>query len=172
MNRVKAIIKDNQILGVYDKLKLKHEKYAILFLIGVETGLRISDILQIRVLTALESPWTIRECKTTKEKVITPSVALYALLRGYIVKFGLQPDDFLIFSTNKNKGKAMNRSWVYEVIRDASRACGLEGIGTHTMRKTYAVRQFRGHRDLNRLRKELNHDSVATTMLYLIDCLE
>ena len=69
MNYVEPIRDAETVKGIGEYLGSKDEKYKVMFYIGVYSGLRISDILQLRVRDVKDkSSVTIREQKTGKEK--------------------------------------------------------------------------------------------------------
>lgn len=69
MNTVEPIRDMNIVWDVADYLKARNERDYVLFMFGIYTGLRISDILKLRVRDVREKDYVyIRENKTGKEK--------------------------------------------------------------------------------------------------------
>ncbi len=69
MNTVQPIRDKRNIQDMKRYLKGKDEKYYIMFIIGINVGLRISDILTLKVSDVYEKEHdTIKEEKTKKNK--------------------------------------------------------------------------------------------------------
>jgi integrase len=160
-------VKDCALMGAY--LGLKHPKYKLLWDIGVDTGLRISDIIPLRVKQVVNGIIEITERKTGKQTVKALKTQINDNLRSYINRFGLRRCDFLFFPRNETRaGKHIHRNTAYKVIKCVSRQLELEGLGTHSMRKTHALNRFRETQDVSKVQEALNHKYPSTTMGYLI----
>lgn len=161
-------VDDDNYLKMLKGLGVAHSKYYILWLVGVHTGLRVSDILSIRVRD-VKSKMRVREQKTGKYKVIELSDDVLKAVKGHINDFDLRRGDYICFSTTRRKDKPLSRIQAYKIIKRVSRESGLEEIGTHSMRKTYALNLFKQSGDIFAVQKALNHKYVSTTLMYLID---
>lgn len=149
-------------------IEQKNKKYAILVQIGVNTGLRVSDILALQVYQ-IKPKMTIIERKTGKTRQINLSDSLLLQIKKYIKNQKLKKTDYLIFSRNNHKDKPLSRIQAYRVMSACGRSSGLDGIGTHTMRKTFARLHYLQHKDLQALQAILNHKYPHTTLMYLLD---
>lgn len=162
--RDKKIIED---MKVY--LKSKNERDYVLFMIGINTGLRIGDILTLKVGDVKEEEIELVETKTKKLKTVPINTSLRRALKPYIK--GKSDDEYLILSRQKdNKGvrKHINRSTAYRIIKDAARKCGFKkNCGTHTMRKTFGYMHYKKHGNIAALQKIFNHDKELTTYIYI-----
>lgn len=171
MNNVKPIKSQLDKEKMIDYLNTKHGKYVILFLIGVATGLRVSDILRLRVRDVLYAPFTVTEMKTKKTRQFdfskAPYVGLLRALVDYVDRYNLQPGHYLIFSRPNEKHRSLSRIQAYRVLRAAGAFLGLQGIATHSMRKTFAREHFEAHKDIQALQSILNHKHTTTTLMYL-----
>lgn len=96
MNFVQPIRDPETIQDIKDYLKDKNPRDYIMFLIGIYTGLRISDILRLRVKDVSGSHISIREKKTNKQKRIYMAPELKKALIVYIE--GKPANEFLIKS--------------------------------------------------------------------------
>ena len=144
--------------------KAYKRRYGLIFDIGIETGLRISNIVSLPWSIAFESPWVIREVKTDKQRVIYPSPGL---LQAIQKSESEALERRWLFESIRDKNKHVSRIQVYRVFNNASKALGLPPVATHSLRKTFAVRYFEAHRDLLRLQEILNHKYLSTTLLYV-----
>lgn len=61
----------------------------------------------------------------------------------------------------------ISRYQVDRILKSAGEKCGLENIGTHTMRKTFGYWFYRRTKDIATLQKMLNHSSQRETMIYI-----
>jgi integrase len=163
-----------------------------LFALGIETGFRISELLSIRiggtygVMTASgEVVRTIhvqrkymkrkREGRgillTHRAKSMIPPLVRVLAGQGYC-----QPDDYLFQSRRAGNCPICARTAERIICTAAASVNISENIGTHSMRKTFAVRyhaylikrQQQRETDIwNELRLALGHKDVATTQSYI-----
>lgn len=133
---------------------------------GTSTGLRISDILRLKVSDIRKYRPTIKEKKTNKSKrIYIPAKLRTRLLDVYTV--GKADTDFIF--TNKRTGKPITRQAVHKAFKQAEAQTGNnKNVGTHSMRKTYAQKQLRRGLKLKQIQKKLNHRDLIDTMRYLM----
>ncbi|NUK31027.1 tyrosine-type recombinase/integrase [Parageobacillus sp. VR-IP] len=84
MNFVQPIRDPEKIEAIKQFLKERNERNYILFLIGINTGLRISDILKLKVSDVKGTHISIREKKTGKQKRIRITSSPKRELNWYI----------------------------------------------------------------------------------------
>lgn len=122
------------------------------------TGLRVSDVLKFE--NPFKQRGTIVETKTGKRKYYYIPKNLYYQIRE-------QSGIYYAFEHAKDPHRHKTRQAVWADIKRAQKAFRLpENIGTHSMRKRYAVAQYSKSGDLQKVKKLLNHDNIYTTMLY------
>src|SRR5690625_82682 len=105
----------------------------LLFLIGINTGLRVNDLVRLKVHDVKDQDtFTIREGKTNKRREIN-----ICMLRDEIDQFitGKHPNDYLFKSQKGNSH--ITTTQVYRILNDAADFLGRDDVGTHTMRKTF-----------------------------------
>ena len=123
------------------------------------TGLRVSDVLQLRPEQIRRNIW-ITEAKTGKRKQIGFSDEMRRAILA-------QSSKHWAFPSPKNAAKHRTRQAVWADVKRAAKAFRLpQNVGTHSMRKVYAVELMERYGDIERVRKALNHDRYTTTMLY------
>jgi integrase len=175
MNAMGPLKKDLDLWAVVAHLAKKPPKYTLLLHLGIFTGLRISDLLRLRVSDVLSGTLTVTEQKTGKERSICLTRAYYTLpmldyLEAYISRQRLHKREYLIFSTPKSKNKPLSRVQAWRVLRAAADAAWLEAFGPHSLRKTFAIRVYHeSGKDFQAVQRELAHDSAWTTMRYLVE---
>lgn len=148
--------------------------------IGVSLGLRISDLLSLKVKDLLNDDHSFRERiviveqKTSKINNCLITEAVISAVKTYFdsMKWRFEMDDYL-FKSNKTKGK-MYEEYGWKILSDAGKALKLPiVIGSHTMRKSFAniaACVDKSNIDMNAVTKIqglLNHSDQRVTMRYL-----
>lgn len=136
----------------------------MLFVFGIYSTLRISDILTLKKKDVLGERLLLIEKKTTKSKEILINPKLRRELKPYIA--GLGDEDYL-FQSRKGVNKPISRTTAYRVIRAAGEACGLSRIGTHSMRKTFGYHFYERTKDIALLQELYSHSSEEVTKRYI-----
>ncbi len=176
------IKKIEDILAI-SKYYIDSKKYRdnLLFITGINTGLRQSDLRRLRLCDVMNKDMTektdiaVGELKTNKVRHIAINDAIKKALRLYLENVDVGLGDFL-FRSNSNNGSNINkpieRYSIQRILQSAVKHVGL-GIrcGTHTMRKTFGY-QFmkqneRNPRALHFLMDLFNHSSEAITLRYI-----
>lgn len=169
-SRVMEPIREDEWLAAFaDKLIEESERNYIMFMIGVYTGLRISDILPLRVADVSHSHIVLLEKKTKKHKRIIMHPTLKRAINKYIE--GMERTDILLPSrerTKSGKQKALSRRQALRILQEVSKEVGYEGkIGTHSLRKTFGFRHYKQYKDVAELQIIFNHDSQNETLRYI-----
>jgi integrase len=163
-------IRDKEIIeDMKSYLKEKNERDYVLFVLGINTGLRIGDILKLKVKDVKGEEISIIEMKTEKLKEIPINRSLRVALRSFIK--GKDDNEYLFLSRKKDKkkkGRPIDRSTAYKIIKEAAVACGFtKNCGTHTMRKTFGYMHYKKNGNIAALQKIFNHDKELTTYIYI-----
>jgi integrase len=160
-----------KINQMFNYLMKRDPKYAILFKMGINTGLRISDIIPIKVSDIYRNDFNFREYliiteqKTGKEKYIKINDTLRKCLNEYVKKFNLCYDDYLFHS---RKGGYVGRIQAYKVMKEAAEALGIENFGTHSLRKTWGYWTYKLSKfNIGLIMDTFNHSSQAVTLRYI-----
>lgn len=156
----------------YFRQKNQH-KQLLLFAIGINTSLRISDILQLKwnqILSAgkLVPEFTVKEQKTGKTKRIKVNSGLASAVKEYMKHYN-SPKGY-VFSSNSHhtKGKPWTRQYAWKMLKAAAKAVNFDGnMGTHSLRKTFGYHAYRSGASLDTLMVLFNHSSPRITALYL-----
>ncbi|SFI02701.1 MULTISPECIES: site-specific integrase [unclassified Bacillus (in: firmicutes)] len=164
MNFVQPIRDPEQIQQIKEYLKEKSERNYILFVVGVNTGLRISDILKLKIGDLNGSHISMREMKTGKQKRIQITAALRRELKWFIE--GRENHEYLIKS-RQGSNKPIGRSMAYKILRSTAAEFGLDEIGTHTLRKTFGYHMYMQTKNIALLMEIFNHSSERVTLRYI-----
>lgn len=164
MNIVEPIRSKRDLKQIEKILKEQNIRDLLLFLIGTNCGLRISDILNLDVGDVKNKSYIdIVEIKTGKSKKFPINSKLKPLLYEF-TKDRLK-DEPLFLSVFGNR---MERTQSYRIIKDACTRVGIEyKVGTHTLRKTFGYHHYRKFKDVAILQKIFNHCSPQVTLRYI-----
>lgn len=167
MELVEPIRDKNKIEEIKAVLSKSGTRDLLLFVFGINSGLRISDILPLKKSDVVTGTVTIKEKKTGKTKQFPLNSAIQEILKPYIET--LSDDDFL-FKSRQANGKCpyMTRQQAYNIINKAAKAVGINGkIGTHTLRKTFGYWFYQQSHDVALLQDILNHAAPSITLRYI-----
>lgn len=165
MNYVEPIREKTTVRDIADYLKGVNDKYYIMYMIGIYSGLRISDILKLKVRDVRgKDQIKMREKKTGKEKLFPINTELYKALEEYCRD---KKDFDYIIPSARATDKAVSREYAYRVIHEAGEAFGLENLGTHTLRKTFGYHFYMQTKDIVLLMRILNHNDQSKTLRYI-----
>ena len=145
-------------------LKSGYRDY-MLFVFGINTGLRISDILKLKVKDVKNKTHIIlNEQKTSKDKTFLINSQLKQDIDKYIE--GMEDHEYL-FQSQKGDNKPISRVQAYRVLKAAAKEVDLEKVGTHTLRKTFGYHHYQQNQDVAILQKLFNHSSPSVTLEYI-----
>lgn len=161
MNTVEPIRNLRKIEAMKKILRADSYRNYILFILGINTGLRVSDLLQLKSSIKNQDFITIREEKTGKEKKFHFNGSVRLALKDY------KPASEWLFASRKGD-RPISRVQAYDILNKAARLAGIkEKIGTHTLRKTFGYHARKQGVSIEILQKIFNHSSPSVTMRYL-----
>lgn len=138
----------------------------LLFCVGISTGLRISDILPLRVKDVTGTYIELTEQKTKKYRKIIVNKRLRSYFDHYLSEYDwLGPNDLLFKSQKGNFPISEVQAW--RILKKIADELGLDDIGTHTMRKSFAYHFYQRTKDIGTLQEILNHSTPRMTMIYI-----
>jgi len=165
LNAVEPIKDAELIKDVEDYLREQSERNALLFLYGIYSGFRISDIIDKRVRDVKgRMDFDVTEKKTGKVRKIPIHPKLKKAIDSYIAD---KKDYEFLFKSRKGRNAPITRQQAYRVLNDAGKKFGLQLIGTHTMRKTFGYHLYQQTRDINLVQSVLGHYSPEITKTYI-----
>lgn len=171
MEFVDPIRSQKQIDNMKRFLKERSLRDWLLFTIGINSGLRISDLLQLTVEDVKDrSRISIREQKTGKLKDFPLSDNSKRAISEYFKSEHLENGP--LFPSRKVNGSrgsgAISRQQAYQIINDAAREVGIKSkVGTHTLRKTFGYHAYKQGVSLEIIQKLLNHSAPSVTLRYI-----
>ena len=165
MSEVQPIRDKEKIKQIKELLKKKNYRDYLLFIFGINSGLRISDILKIKVKNVRnQTHINIEETKTRKSKRFAINNNIKEALNGYIDN--MDNEDYL-FKSRQGGNNPINRPMAYIILNEVAQKVGLSEIGTHTLRKTFGYWHYKQYRDIAMLQDIFNHSSQRITMCYI-----
>jgi integrase len=179
MNFVEPI-RDRKKLAQIKNLLRGQGRYRdlLLFVVGINTALRISDLLQLCVehflneRKQIKKRFWIKEQKRGKRHEIVINNSIREMLEEYLVAYpGIagDPANYMFFNTRANTYlDPIKRGQAWKFVKSICKDVGLNGnYGTHSLRKTWGYHARMQGVDLALIMHKLNHESIAYTKRYL-----
>ncbi len=144
---------------------LQSLKYRAILMTSYGTGLRVSEVIALRVddIDSQRMLIRVRQGKGRKDRYVLLPDMLLEVLRTYWR--AACPTDFL-FPSRSQSGH-LTRISVYNACRKAMRVAGLtKHVSPHTMRHTFATHLLETGADLRTIQTLLGHRSIRTTAIY------
>lgn len=170
MNSVEPIRDVIVIESILKELKNTNPKYHALFLVGIHTGLRISDMLRLKVRDIRAAEIRIRQQKN-KKWVTLP--ILPDLRRGIAEYISDKEDHDWLFESRQRKLKSkvkreLDRSTVYKMLNKTCKKYGLCSVGCHTTRKTFGYHLYMtSEKNIGLLMEIFGHSDPSITLRYI-----
>lgn len=140
-----------------------NERLAVLLMLEANLGLRIGDILMLKLSDIVKDGnryrLDIKEQKTGKIRTFTVPVEIREFIEGYAKKHSIGPDSILFDLTTRA---------VQKQLKLAADHLGMTGISTHSFRKYFATSIYldNGY-NIELVRTLLQHSSTAITQKYI-----
>lgn len=167
VNPIKDINKINKMKTI---LRKKSKRDYLLFVLGINTGLRISELLSLKISDVWDGKkpkeFLFVEAEEGEKKAIYLNSKVRNALNDYLSNIVFHDTDFL-FKSQKDD-KPISRQQAYRIINHAARAAGIvEKIGTHTLRKTFGYHAFKKGISISIIKDRFNHATPAETLRYI-----
>lgn len=188
-------IKDMQDIFRISEYLIDQKRYRdnMLFIVGINFGLRVSDLLVLRFADLINPDCSFRESfaiiekktsntrKVRKNRYITINTAVVEAVTLYLENTqNVKLSDYL-FRSESNRGKntnsPLNRKSVDRILKGIGEDLGIRAhMSTHTLRKTFGYHQMvmsgNDPRKLLLLQKIFGHSTSAMTLEYIGITLE
>jgi integrase len=153
------------------KRKLRRKpRDLLLFTLGVNNGLRISDLLDLKVGDVRElapgETLNILEKKTGKSNVLMVNKESRKVLDAFLNEARPGDEEYL-FKSRKGVNRPITKSYVNQKVKQWT--SGMKGnYGTHSMRKTFGyIQRMHFGVGFEVLCKRFGHSNPSVTMRYL-----
>jgi len=185
MNSVEPIREIKTIKNIRSILKGQSVRNELLFIFGINVGLRISDILKLKIEDLVKSNLkTVREYviitekKTGKTKKFYIGDIVKKVIENYIKELSNLDMNNYVFQSRKGENMPITRQRAYRILNNAAEMIGIvekneKGvivsgeIGTHTLRKTFGYHAYQNGSSLELLMDIFNHSSKTQTLRYI-----
>ncbi|WP_415713218.1 tyrosine-type recombinase/integrase [Maridesulfovibrio sp.] len=154
------------------RLLQDHPRNLLLFIMGINSGLRAQDILTLRVTDVLDKKVgdriVVTEKKTGKQNVAIINKEIAESFQNYLEHYEPEEEHF-IFKSRKGANYPITTYRVTGLLKEWTAAINLKGnYGAHSLRKTFCYHQ-RVHFGVSweLLSKRLNHSSPSVTRRYI-----
>lgn len=163
-----------QNFSSYYKQVKPHLRNYTLVVLGLNTALRISDLLNLRWRSVYDfkkncfrDHLLVWEHKTGKRNYIAINQNAKNALYLYFMERTPDPEEY-VFSKRTNPYKPLSRSQAYRIIKeDASHTTSEETISCHSLRKTFGYYAWKEGVQPALLMNVFNHSSFHITKRYL-----
>ena len=140
-----------------------NERIATILVLEGNLGLRISDILNLRLCDIVRDGDRFRlevvEQKTGKRRIFTVPLVIQQYIENYCLRNGIPKTETIFQITERAVQKQLG------IVCDY---LGYEGISTHSFRKWYATEIYKANGyDIALVQRLLQHSSAATTQRYI-----
>ena len=165
--------KDIKLMEAYFLEREEWRNYT-LFVLGINTSLRISDLLNLKwkdvydfSTQSFKKHLHVLEQKTHKWRYIALNENATNCLLFFMQKTEKYPDVY-IFKSNRGINRPINRNQAYIIIKNAATTLGLPGnISCHSLRKTFGYHAWRQGVPPAVIMDIYNHSNMAVTKIYL-----
>ena len=158
-----------------DQAKTDKEYYRwyrnyVILTVGVNSGNRITTIIEQIPRDYAGGKYTVTEHKTRKRQQYTLNPDVYSIVKKYIDEFDIGMNQFMFMSKFGSR-QAITREGVWKMITNLAKEANIEyPVGCHSLRKSYGRWKWDETHDLLLVQSLLMHDSAEETMRYI--CLE
>lgn len=155
-----------------------NNRNALLITLGLNTALRIGDILALRWKDVYDfekqevrGHIRVSEHKTGKTNIIAVNAVVRERLDLFLLEKKPAHESDYLFQSRKNMGQPLSRYQAFRITRAAAAYAGLEEhVSCHSLRKTFGYHAWRQGVPPVMLMKIFNHSSYQITVRYL--CIE
>lgn len=164
MNYTDPIKSKKLIRNILMYLKKKNDRDYMMFLLGIHSGLRISDLLRLRVRDVKDrSHITITEKKTKKSRKILINKELKIELKEFCK--GKQHYEYL-FTSREGGNNPITRTRAYQILIETGEVFGIH-ISCHVLRKTFGYNHYQQNKNVAYLMEIFNHATPRITLRYI-----
>ena len=140
-----------------------NKRVAAILVIEANLGLRISDVLRLRLYEIVRDGNRYRldiiEQKTQKKRTFTVPIEIYSYIQEYALENNINPKARLF---------PVSERTVQHQLKVVCDYLGYRGIGTHSFRKYFATDVYvNNNYNIELVRTLLQHSSVVTTQRYI-----
>ena len=154
------------------KLLMDNPRDRLLFILGINSGLRVQDLLSLKVEQLqnrkIGDRVSLKEKKTGKENILIINKEIKKAFDDYCAQLEPEPHYF-IFRSRKGVNQPITTYRVTRLLKSWAKQINLPGNhGAHTLRKTWAYQSRVNHGiSWEIISRRLNHSSPSITRRYI-----
>lgn len=167
-------IRQEKDIKLIKRLLAEKPRNLAIFVLGINTNLRASDLLRIAIGQVLHlkpgEQFSIREKKTGKLRSITLNKTVHEAFQSLLKTLDISdPSAPLFQSHRRGKGGKLSEEYLNMLVKGWCREINLRGnYGSHTLRKTFGyIHRTKFKTDIPTLMVMFNHSSQRQTLDYL-----
>src|SRR5690606_33716673 len=171
MEFVDPIREVSEINAIKEVLRKQSQRDLLLFVFGINTGIKVSDLLSLRVGdvwddSGMKEFLYVKDVTSSTVKAYYLNNMIYSELSIYLQNQNYKESDFLFKS--KKDDQPISRQQAYRIIHNAAKEVGISGkIGMHTLRKTFGYHAYLKGIAISILMDIYNHHSPSETFKYI-----
>lgn len=158
-------ISKEEIMNILDKAKKDRYRNYILLLTLWRTGMRNSDIVNLKKQDIQDNTIIVRQGKGKKDRVIPLESELGNLLGLFIDR--LKPRDKLFPITERQVRNIVYKYSPFHMEERNGKSFKVHDVHPHTFRHSFAVHCLKSGMNIRTLQRILGHTSLTTTQVYL-----
>ena len=145
--------------------KLENLKHKTMLFLAYSAGLRISEVVNLRVkdIHSARMVINIKGAKGKKDRMVVLSEGILDLLRKYYTSY--QPKYWLFEGQDKEESYSM-RSLQMVFHRAKREAKIIQDVTFHSLRHSYATHLHERGTDIRLIQELLGHNDIRTTLRY------
>lgn len=161
----------------YYRSQNRNPRNYALILLGLNTALRISDILHLTLEDVYDGNRVrehivVREQKTGKENRLLLNSRIRRVLADYRKKLRktkmYREGNPYLFPSPRVPGRPLSRFQAYRIVRAAAEGSGVgDAVSCHSLRKTFGYHAWKQGQDPVVIMALFNHSSLSITRRYL-----
>ncbi|KMJ57996.1 integrase [Bacillus sp. LL01] len=166
MEYVEALKDRKYIQQIKEYLKNYSLRDYLFFVMGINMGLRLSELLHVKVGDVTEDGNIKEFYYVDNEPYVFMNKHVKQAIKQYLHKRELHSTDYLFKS--QKCSSPITRQQAYRIINKAAKDVGVPGkVGTHTLRKTFGYHAYRSGVAVSILQKHFHHSTPSETLRYL-----
>lgn len=165
MQKIPELLTQREVKQILDACS--NDKHRMMLTICYGCGLRVSELVAIKVrhIDGERRLLRVEQGKGAKDRVVILSAALLNHLRHYWIRY--RPFLWLFPSASKPV-QHLTSATAQKAFKKAKNKTGIEKVGgIHSLRHAYATHQLENGLPVHKLRQQLGHQDLRSTMQYL-----
>lgn len=149
-------------------LSVMSNRWRTVFALCYLMGARVSEVLTLETTDIKDTVILLRPSKTktksTKQVQITDSI------RQVLENYTAMPESGYLFSKGRRGVKKqghLTRSSAHNALKKAAEECGIEGVSTHSFRRSFATHLTDMGLPMSQVKDLLGHKDITTTARYV-----